>query len=37
MASRAHARTIEVDGPHAVHLTDPKAVTRLVEKAATAR
>ncbi|MFF3946831.1 alpha/beta fold hydrolase [Streptomyces sp. NPDC001902] len=37
MASRAHARTIEVDGPHAIHLTDPKAVTRLVEKAATAR
>ncbi|WUD77263.1 alpha/beta hydrolase [Streptomyces sp. NBC_00510] len=37
MASRAHAHTVEVDGPHAVHLTDPKAVTRLVEKAATAR
>ncbi|MFD5065279.1 alpha/beta fold hydrolase [Streptomyces sp. NPDC058394] len=37
MASRAHARTIEVDGPHAVHLTDPKAVTRVIEKAAIAR
>ncbi|MFB7288422.1 alpha/beta fold hydrolase [Actinacidiphila glaucinigra] len=34
MAARAHARTIEVDGPHAVHVTDPGAVTRLIEKAA---
>ncbi|MFB7292240.1 alpha/beta fold hydrolase [Actinacidiphila glaucinigra] len=35
MASRAHAHTTEIDGPHAVHLTDPKAVTRLIENAAT--
>ncbi|WP_431967894.1 alpha/beta fold hydrolase [Actinacidiphila sp. bgisy160] len=35
MAARAHARTVEADAPHAVHLTDPKAVTRLIEKAAT--
>ncbi|MDX2703885.1 alpha/beta hydrolase [Streptomyces sp. PA03-6a] len=35
MASRAHAHTVETDGPHAVHVTDPGVVTRLVEKAAT--
>lgn len=36
MAARAHARTSEVDGPHAVHVTDPGVVTRLIEKAAAA-
>ncbi|MET8954253.1 alpha/beta fold hydrolase [Streptomyces sp. NPDC004393] len=34
MASRAHAHTIEVNAPHAVQLTDPGAVTHLVEQAA---
>ncbi|MFJ5216281.1 alpha/beta fold hydrolase [Streptomyces sp. NPDC088354] len=37
MASRAHAHTVEINAPHAVPLTDPGAVTRLVERAATAR
>ncbi|MEU6341179.1 alpha/beta hydrolase [Streptomyces sp. NPDC046977] len=37
MASRAHARTVEVNAPHAAPLTDAGAVTRLVEQAATAR
>ncbi|MYX37121.1 MULTISPECIES: alpha/beta hydrolase [unclassified Streptomyces] len=36
MAARARARTSEVDGPHAVHVTDPGVVTRLIEKAAAA-
>lgn len=36
MASRAHARTTEINAPHAAALTDPKAVTNLVERAATA-
>ncbi|MFF4960743.1 alpha/beta fold hydrolase [Streptomyces sp. NPDC001222] len=34
MASRAHAHTTEVNAPHAVQLTDPGAVTHLVEQAA---
>ena len=37
MASRANAHTVEVDGPHAVALTDAHAVTRLVEQATTTR
>jgi pimeloyl-ACP methyl ester carboxylesterase len=36
MADRAHARTVEVEAPHGVQLTDPGAVTRLIEKAARA-
>ncbi|MFE6552892.1 alpha/beta fold hydrolase [Streptomyces sp. NPDC057746] len=36
MASRAHAHTTEVDAPHAVQLTNPGTVTKLVERAATA-
>ncbi|MFB7293885.1 alpha/beta fold hydrolase [Actinacidiphila glaucinigra] len=35
MAERAHAHTVETEGPHAVHVTDPQVVTRLIEKAAT--
>ncbi|GAA0657315.1 alpha/beta hydrolase [Kitasatospora atroaurantiaca] len=37
MAARAHAHTVEVDAPHAVALTDPGAVTSLIEKAVVAR
>ncbi|MEV7150101.1 MULTISPECIES: alpha/beta hydrolase [unclassified Streptomyces] len=37
MAARAHAHTVEVAAPHDVAVTDPHAVTRLVERAATAR
>ncbi|MDO0924989.1 alpha/beta hydrolase [Streptomyces sp. TG1A-8] len=37
MAARAHARTTEVDAPHAAQLTDPQAVTHLIEEAATAK
>ncbi|MER6537942.1 alpha/beta hydrolase [Streptomyces sp900105755] len=37
MAARAHAHTVEVAGPHAIAVTDPNAVTRIVEQAATAR
>ncbi|WP_055585469.1 alpha/beta hydrolase [Peterkaempfera griseoplana] len=37
MAARAHAHTVEVDGPHALAVTDPYAVTRLVEQAAATR
>lgn len=36
MAKRAHAHTVEVDAPHVAALTDPGAVTHLVEQAATA-
>jgi pimeloyl-ACP methyl ester carboxylesterase len=34
MAQRAHAHTVEVDAPHAAPLTNPGAVSRLVEDAA---
>jgi len=34
MAARAHAHTVEVDGPHLIMATDPGAVTALIEKAA---
>ncbi|EKX68745.1 alpha/beta hydrolase [Streptomyces ipomoeae] len=37
MASRANAHTTKIDAPHAVPLTDPGAVTRIVEKAATTK
>ncbi|MFJ9351317.1 alpha/beta hydrolase [Streptomyces sp. NPDC101237] len=37
MAARAHAHTVEVAGPHDMAVTDPHAVTRVVERAATAR
>ncbi|MER6352619.1 alpha/beta hydrolase [Streptomyces sp. NPDC001634] len=37
MARRAHAHTVEVNAPHAVALTNPGAVTSLIEKAAAAR
>jgi pimeloyl-ACP methyl ester carboxylesterase len=37
MASRAHAHTIEINAPHAVQLTDPGAVTKIVEQAATTK
>ncbi|MGV9647650.1 alpha/beta fold hydrolase [Streptomyces sp. NPDC003554] len=37
MASRAHAHTTEVDAPHGVQLTNPGTVTKLVERAATAK
>ncbi|MFC8830400.1 alpha/beta fold hydrolase [Streptomyces sp. NPDC057137] len=33
MASRAHAHTVEVDAPHAAQLTNPGAVTHLIEDA----
>jgi pimeloyl-ACP methyl ester carboxylesterase len=36
MASRAHAHTTEINAPHAAALTNPRAVTKLVEQAATA-
>jgi pimeloyl-ACP methyl ester carboxylesterase len=36
MAARMHAHTIDVNGPHLLMLTNPGAVTRLIEKAATA-
>ncbi|MFD7409336.1 alpha/beta fold hydrolase [Streptomyces sp. NPDC059866] len=35
MASRAHAHTTEINAPHAVQLTNPDAVTKIVEQAAT--
>ncbi|MGE7438723.1 alpha/beta hydrolase [Kitasatospora sp. NPDC001175] len=34
MAARAGAHTVEVDGPHLIMLTDPGAVTNLLEQAA---
>jgi len=36
MAARMHAHTIDVNGPHLIMLTDPGAVTSLIEQAATA-
>jgi pimeloyl-ACP methyl ester carboxylesterase len=36
MAARMHAHTIDVNGPHLLMLTNPGAVTRLIEQAATA-
>jgi len=34
MAARADAHTVEVDGPHLIMVTDPEAVTHLIEQAA---
>ena len=34
MAERAHSHTIEIDAPHAVHVSNPGVVTGLVERAA---
>jgi hypothetical protein len=34
MASRAHAHTTVLNAPHAAQMTNPKAVTNLVEQAA---
>jgi pimeloyl-ACP methyl ester carboxylesterase len=34
MANRAHAHTVEVNGPHLIMLTNPGAVTALIEQAA---
>ncbi|MBX9396338.1 alpha/beta hydrolase [Streptomyces sp. TRM72054] len=34
MAARAAARTVEADAPHAVHLTHPETVVRLICRAA---
>lgn len=36
MAARAHAHTVQVAGPHLIMLTNPGAVTSLIEQAATA-
>jgi pimeloyl-ACP methyl ester carboxylesterase len=36
MAARMHAHTVDVNGPHLLMLTDPTAVTTLIEQAATA-
>ena len=36
MAARMHAHTVDVNGPHLLMLTDPGAVTRLIEQAAVA-
>jgi pimeloyl-ACP methyl ester carboxylesterase len=36
MAARMHAHTIDINGPHLLMLTNPGAVTRLIEEAATA-
>jgi pimeloyl-ACP methyl ester carboxylesterase len=36
MAARMHAHTVDVDGPHLLMLTNPGAVTSLIEEAATA-
>ena len=36
MAARMHAHTVDVNGPHLIMLTDPGAVTSLIEEAATA-
>jgi pimeloyl-ACP methyl ester carboxylesterase len=35
MAARMHAHTVDVNGPHLLMLTDPGAVTSLIENAAT--
>ena len=35
MAARMHAHTVDVNGPHLLMLTDPGAVTSLIEQAAT--
>ncbi|MET8449038.1 alpha/beta hydrolase [Streptomyces sp. NPDC005209] len=34
MAHRAHAHTVETDAPHDAQLTDPRAVSHLIERAA---
>jgi pimeloyl-ACP methyl ester carboxylesterase len=36
MAARMHAHTVDVNGPHLLMLTNPGAVTSLIEQAATA-
>jgi pimeloyl-ACP methyl ester carboxylesterase len=36
MAKRMHAHTVDVNGPHLLMLTNPGAVTHLIEEAATA-
>jgi len=36
MAARMHAHTVDVNGPHLLMLTDPRAVTSLIEEAAIA-
>ena len=36
MAARMHAHTVDVNGPHLLMLTDPGAVTSLIEQAAIA-
>ncbi|MEV7504149.1 alpha/beta hydrolase [Streptomyces sp. NPDC093018] len=36
MAARAHAHTVEANGPHLIMLTNPRPVTALIEQAATA-
>ena len=36
MAARAHAHTVEVNGPHLIMQTNPAAVTALIEQAACA-
>ncbi|MFG2887328.1 alpha/beta fold hydrolase [Streptomyces sp. NPDC048297] len=36
MAQRAHAHTVEVDGPHLIMFTNPQPVTDLIERASTA-
>ncbi|MGW0998764.1 alpha/beta fold hydrolase [Streptomyces sp. NPDC002523] len=36
MAARAHAHTVEVNGPHLIMFTDPGPTTRLIEQAAKA-
>ncbi|HEU5333620.1 MAG TPA: alpha/beta hydrolase [Actinocrinis sp.] len=33
MAARAHAHTVEVNAPHVAYVTDPGAVTRLIDSA----
>jgi pimeloyl-ACP methyl ester carboxylesterase len=37
MAARMHAHTVDVNGPHLLMLTNPGAVTSLIEQAATGR
>jgi pimeloyl-ACP methyl ester carboxylesterase len=37
MAARMHAHTVDVNGPHLIMLTDPGAVTSLIEQAADSR
>jgi pimeloyl-ACP methyl ester carboxylesterase len=36
MAARAHAHTVQVNGPHLIMVTNPGPVTSLIEQAATA-